>query len=183
MTDALDPSGDNDLAIDGLDGDRLEQIFRAHAPRLTRFFRQRLNNSEEARDFVQEAFVRLAGARPGGMLRNPEAYLQRIARNLLFNRSKRTEFKLAAFHAPFDERVDVAIAPEQSLAIEAADVLKLYRRAVSELTPRTREVFLLHRIDELSYKEIAVRLGISVSTVEYHIARALVHIDRLLDQE
>ncbi len=51
------------------------------------------------------------------------------------------------------------------------------------LTPKTREVFLLHRAQELSYKEIAAKLEISISTVEYHMARALVHIGRALGDE
>jgi RNA polymerase sigma-70 factor (ECF subfamily) len=46
-----------------------------------------------------------------------------------------------------------------------------------------REVFILHRLQELSYKEIAARLDISVRTVEWHIAEAIVRISRGLDEE
>ena len=46
-----------------------------------------------------------------------------------------------------------------------------------------REVFLLHRVDGLSYKDIALQLGISVRTVEWHIAEAIVRIGRGLDRE
>jgi RNA polymerase sigma-70 factor (ECF subfamily) len=73
-----------------------------------------------------------------------------------------------------------SVAPEQEDALEVEDLHRQYRDAVQHLTPRTREVFILHRVDELTYTEIAARLGISVSTVEYHIMRALVHLDEAL---
>src|SRR3546814_10902814 len=57
------------------------------------------------------------------------------------------------------------------------DVMRAYRRALAELPDRTREVFLLHRVDELAYREIGEKLGISIPTVQYHVARALAHID------
>lgn len=57
-----------------------------------------------------------------------------------------------------------------------------YRASVDALPPRTREVFKLHRIDGLQYKEIAERLDISVRTVEWHIAEAIVRIGEALDR-
>jgi RNA polymerase sigma-70 factor (ECF subfamily) len=58
-----------------------------------------------------------------------------------------------------------------------------YREAVDALPSRMREVFLLHRVDGVAYKEIAARLDISVRTVEWHIAEAIVRIGRGLDRE
>ena len=48
---------------------------------------------------------------------------------------------------------------------------------------KTRKVFLLHRVEELTYKEIGERLGVSIPTVQYHVARALAHLDAALGQE
>jgi RNA polymerase sigma-70 factor (ECF subfamily) len=56
-----------------------------------------------------------------------------------------------------------------------------YREIVATLPNRMREVFLLHRVDELGYKEIAAHLGISVRTVEWHIAEAIIRISKGLD--
>ena len=50
--------------------------------------------------------------------------------------------------------------------------LERVREGISRLTPRTREVFLMHRLDDMKYREIAERLGISQSAVEKHIAKA-----------
>lgn len=61
--------------------------------------------------------------------------------------------------------------------------MRQYREALDALAPRTRQVFLLHRVHEKSYKDIAAELGISVRTVEWHIGQALLHITRALDHE
>ena len=175
--------------LDGDDGDEaripfnLDVMYREQAPRLTRFFRRQLREQDEPLDLVQEAFARLVSFMARETLSNPAPYLQRIARNLLFERTRRRKSRMAAFHVPFGEGVDPAIDPEQAHRIEAEDVMRLYRQALAELPEKTRTVFLLHRVDELTYREIGERLGISVPTVQYHVARALAHIDAALERE
>jgi RNA polymerase sigma-70 factor (ECF subfamily) len=112
---------------------------------------------------------------------NPAAYLQRIARNLLFDRSKRLEHRLEHRHVPIDRPTELSVEPDQEHWIEAQEVLLVYRRALDELPRRTRDIFLLHRMDDLTYREIGARLRISIPTVQYHVARALAHIDAALD--
>lgn len=155
-------------------------MYRAEAPRLVRFLRKRLPRTEDPQDFVQEAFARLAGSNPRTLLRNPEAYLQRIVRNLLIDRSRRdARIRTVAFA----EELDVPIAPDQDREIEASDMKRLYRDAVDRLPARTREVFLLSRVEEIAYKDIAARLGISIRTVEWHVAEAIVRIEKALDEQ
>src|SRR3546814_12439726 len=64
-------------------------------------------------------------------------------------------------------------APEQTRRIEAMDLQRLYRRTVRAMPPKTRRVFVMHRVYRMTYKQIAQQIGISVATVEYHMARAL----------
>lgn len=168
----------------GLEFVDVRQIYEVEAPRLRRYFQARLrSSSDDAGDLVQESFIRLLGCMAKTSLPRPAAYLQRIARNLLLDRYKRLETRLAAFHVPLGEQHEPAIAPDQAVRIEVEDMMRAYRRALGELPDRTRDVFLLHRVDELTYKEIAGRLGISIPTVQYHVARALAHIDAALEQE
>lgn len=161
----------------------IDRLFRAEAPRLLRFFRQRVRDSDIADDMVQEAFLRLAASPRAGTLRNPAAFLQRIARNLLFDRAKRSEVRLAAMHLPFDEDLDAGVPPDQAAGLEAEELKAQYERALAALNPKTRQVFLLHWIEGLTYKEIQRHLGVSLGTVEYHMMRALAHIDRALGEE
>lgn len=172
---------DNSLG-DGQANALLEEVYRSEAPRLARYFRSRMPVADDASDLVQEAFVRFAGLVGRASLTQPAAYLQRIARNLLYDRSKRAEARLARFHVPIGEGPEPAVRAEQGDGIEAGDLMRLYQRALGELPAKTREVFLLHRVEELTYREIGDRLGISVPTVQYHFARALAHIDAVLDQ-
>ena len=60
--------------------------------------------------------------------------------------------------------------------IAARERLRIVEQAIDELPPRTREVFVLHRIEGMKYSEIARALDISVSAVEKNMARALAHL-------
>jgi RNA polymerase sigma-70 factor (ECF subfamily) len=63
-------------------------------------------------------------------------------------------------------------APLQDEVLAARRRLARVQEGLKRLTPRTREVFLMHRLDGLKYREVAERLGISQSAVEKHIAKA-----------
>lgn len=159
----------------------VDLLYRDQAGSLQRRIRAQVGSSEEASDIVQEAFSRLLGAGQGLSLRNPGAFLNRIVRNLLIDRSRRS-----AVRPPFvclEDDTDVAVPPDQAQAIELDQMRKRYREIVDGLPPRTREVFLLHRVDELGYREIAERLDISIRTVEWHIAQAIYRIGKELDGE
>lgn len=54
--------------------------------------------------------------------------------------------------------------------------------AVAAMEQPTREVFLMHRLESLGYPEIGERLGLSVAEVERHIAAAMLHLARALDE-
>jgi RNA polymerase sigma-70 factor (ECF subfamily) len=160
---------------------RVDLLYRDHAPSLRRRLRARLRSSEEAGEVVQDAFARLLGAFRRQRLLQPEAFLNRIVTNLLIDRSRRRAARPP--HVPIDDDDPIAVAPEQAQRIEVEQMRERYREVVASLPPRTREVFVLHRIDELGYKEIAARLNISVRTVEWHVAEAIVRISKGLDAE
>ncbi len=166
-----------------LDGDRLDRLFRAEAPRIVRFFERRSIDADEARDLTHEVFVRVAGIETGTRLRNPAAYIQRVARNLLFDRSRRNAVPSSPVHVELAHADAVPTPPRQSEAIEYEETYAAYLRALAGLSARTREVFLLQRRDGYTYREIGVRLGISIGTVEYHMTRALLHLASALEIE
>ncbi|MBD8621095.1 RNA polymerase sigma factor [Sphingomonas sp. CFBP 13728] len=117
-------------------------------------------------DLVQETFARLIAAKASETCRRPAAYLQRMARNLLIDQSRRPHTRLARFHVSIDHQCEVTGQPEQGHAIEADDALRMYGQVLAALPDRTRHVFTLHRVDGLGYKAIGERLGISVPTVQ-----------------
>ncbi len=83
--------------------------------------------------------------------------------------------------SPFEEERDTTSPAQQEWGLEVADLMKLYESAIDSLPAKTRRVFLLHRVDELSYRDIHRKLGISIATVEYHMIKALAHIARTVD--
>ena len=71
------------------------------------------------------------------------------------------------------------LSPERLVASEQA--MTMLRAAVEELPPRCRQVFLLHRVHELSTEEIAVRIGIGERMARRYLARALEHLRARMD--
>jgi RNA polymerase sigma-70 factor (ECF subfamily) len=160
-------------------GVTIEQLYEAEGPRLLRYFQRKTGNCHTAPDLVQDAFARLAGVGRLSELANPAAYLQRIARNLLADRARNRHVRDA--FVPLEEW-DAETPPAQEDALVASDMLRLYEAAIAELPERTRMVFLLQRADDLTYRQIAKRLGVTLWTVEYHMKRAITHLDQMLDQ-
>lgn len=144
----------------------------AEHARLLRYFNRRVGR-EAAPDMVQEVFARMFGSGALDRIDNPPAYLTRIARNLLIDRSRQRRRDGTVFF-PFDEGRDAASRAEQTWRIEAADLLRLYRQTVRAMPPKTRRVFVMHRLRRMTYKQVAKQVGISIATVEYHMMRALV---------
>ncbi|WCM25927.1 RNA polymerase sigma factor [Sphingomonas sp. QA11] len=161
----------------------LEKMYRSEASGLSAYFGRRLRGDDEASDYVQEVFARLARHMSRHSILDPRHYLRRIARNLLFERTRRLRTRASWQALPMAPEHEPWAQPDQSFHIELDDALKTYRRLLDELPATTRQVFLLHRVDELTYKQIGERLGISIPTVQYHVARALAHLDAALGQE
>ena len=160
----------------------LEMLYRDQRHILMRFFARYRASPDDARDLVQETFLRLSSsdALKGGLIAQPEAYLRTIARNLLRNRAKLAIRHCDAAH------VDIADQPVPAACevkrLEARDGLARLEAAMRKLKPKTREIFMAHRLDGLSYREIAAVTGLSVKGVEKQMHKALVHIDRCMGQ-
>lgn len=157
----------------------LDDLYRVHGPRLLRYFSRRADR-QDAGDLVHESFVRFANsdACRERAIECPEAYLNQIATNLLRDRAKSAVQRSLASHVAADE-VPLA-GPDLVAALEARDKLNRLQTALMRLKPKTREIFLAHRLDGLSYKQIAERSGLSVKGVEWHMTKAIDHLDRVL---
>jgi len=157
----------------------VERLFRSQGPQLLRFLNRRTARPDDAADLLQEAFLRLTRLFALGSLpAKPEAYLQQIVSNLLKDGSRRRASRSDALHGPLDAQPIVDPAPGPADYVEARQLLHAYEDCLLKLRPKTRLIFLLHRRDGLTYAEIAVEAGLSVSGVEKHMMKAIAHIDR-----
>ncbi|WP_067646271.1 RNA polymerase sigma factor [Dokdonella koreensis] len=141
--------------------------------------------SEDAKDLVQEGFLRLLRYRDT----TPPDEWTPLAYRIVLNLHRDRQRQAATRETPLfdtDDDLSTHASPEPSPEHLATDQqhLMLARQAILELPPRCREVYLLNRVDALSYPAIAARCGISVKAVEKHISRALRElrgkVDRLL---
>ena len=71
---------------------------------------------------------------------------------------------------------------DQVAALESRDTLRRLEEAIGKLKPKTREIFLAHRIHGFTYAEIADQTGLSIKGVEKQMSKAIAKIDRLLDR-
>lgn len=161
----------------------LDTLYREESPRLLKSLTRKTTSQEEARDLLHEIFCRLARLKSNGTLRvdRPQAYLSRMATNLLRDRGKRASRQMLGNHVPVDEEVLAGI--DQQRMLEARDMLRRVEAAVLKLRPKTREIFMAHRVEGLSYAEIAVRTGLSVKGVEKQMSKAIAAIDRMLERD
>ncbi len=154
-----------------------DQLNRRFRPGLMAFFLRRLGSHAEAEDLTQEVFVRLADADPAQM-QSPEAYIFRMAANLLRDRSRREKVRfdyLADAMAADGAGVDVLDPLRVSAARESLVGLT---DALRELPERDRAIFILYRLENVDKRDIAQAFEISLSTVERHLARAMAHVTR-----
>jgi RNA polymerase sigma-70 factor (ECF subfamily) len=176
-----DPLSSDDRLVETNEQAFLAELYRRESPKLVRILSRR-TSSDDAQDLVQDVFVRFAGMRGGwsSSLERPQAYLRRIATNLLKDRARRDFRQSAALHVPADE--EALPGHDQDQLLESRDMLRRLEAAMMRLRPRTREIFIARRIDGLSYAEIAERTGLSVKGVETQMSRALAQLDRILNR-
>lgn len=156
----------------------LMQAFVARRSELRRLFLVRTRSETDADDLVQELFLKVAGIEDG-RVDNPPAYLYRLALNLLTDERRRRARVLRRDSAWQQVSLDIvgdeirSRAPSQEEQLGHKQRLALLGAAIERLPPGTREVFRLHKLEGLSYAEVATRLGISRSGVEKQMMRAL----------
>jgi len=142
---------------------------------LVRFIARRLRSVADARDLAHEAYVRLLRVKRKDLIRDPQAYLYRIAANILYEfELKRKADAVGLTRCAQYEFVDADSGyPERD--VEALLARKRIEAVLSQLSPRCRAVVVLYRRDGLSYKEISTQIGISTSMVKKYLARGLRH--------
>lgn len=148
-----------------------DAFYRAEQAMLLRYFRRRVG-PEAAPDLAQEAFTRMFRSGTFDRIDYPRPYLIRTAHNLIIERARRKAREQAALY-PFDEACDAAVPPEQIRRSEELDIRRVFRLTLLAMRPKTRRIFLMSRLRQQTYREIAAELAISEKAVERHMSRAL----------
>lgn len=164
----------------------MKDLDRRFRKPLAIYFRRRLaGRSDDAEDLTQEVFLRLARRPDQNNGETLEAYVFKIAASVLADwRRKRATHKSDA-HENLDHVMENVTFPSVFVEDRSPDrvlagkeALRRLETALAELSERTRNIFLLYRLGDVQQADIARRLGISVSTVEREIQKAMLHLGK-----
>jgi RNA polymerase sigma factor (sigma-70 family) len=146
----------------------LRDLYQRDLRMLQTVVRRVVRSPTDAEDVVHDAFLRVWRAMEGGLVRSPRAVLFKTAYHLALNhvRSPRNQSTDAPPSA--EPTHDAPTAEEQMIVDED---LQACRQTLDRLPLRCRETMTLRVVEEMSYKEMSDKLGLSVSTLEKHFIR------------
>ena len=144
---------------------RIGALFDAHQGRLYRLARRLSGSAEDARDLVQETFLRAAhspGSIPDGRP-SEEAWLVRVLVNICRDRWRHTAVR--RFHQPMVAAKGASGHPESALIARS-----LVWQALNRLSPRRRAILILYELEGAQIPAIARLLGVTAVTVRWHLS-------------
>ncbi len=159
-----------------------DESIRSYLSAVRRFFAWRVQ-AADVDDMVQNVALRMATRVDDRKVENIDSYAFQVARSVMIDQRRRDQSRhmqqhqaLEEWHHPVDE-----LSPDR--IAESRDELDLVLAELERLPERTRQAFILHRFEHLSYGNIAERMEISVSAVEKHIMRAIRKLNCVLDND
>ncbi|MEL6626232.1 MAG: sigma-70 family RNA polymerase sigma factor [Bacteroidota bacterium] len=157
---------------------QFDQVFSLHAEVLRNFCYYKCKDLDQAEDYVQEAFLRLWKNCAKVPFGKAKSFLFKVAQNLFLHQVEHQKVV-----QKYLRRQAQPISMEHpQFQIEEQELLNRLEEAIANLSEKQRTVFLLHRMDGKSYKEIAEMLDISVKSVEKRMHRALLVLRNCIPQ-
>ncbi len=151
-----------------------ERDFLGLARRLT-------GDIDSARDLVHDAYARILSGDTWTTLTHPRAYVMRAVYNLGLNKLRSARVVPMQQYAKTETISYADLSPDQFETLSSRQEIDLLMNAIAQLPPQCRRVVTMRKIEEMRPRDIAAKLGISLSTVEKHLARGLVLLTEYLD--
>lgn len=154
----------------------LSQVFEDNRSALLRFLTARTRDPSLAEDLLQDVWIKIDAHTPSGPIDNPLGYLFKTCENVVRD-AKRSEIRKLARETLWSENQSDFVAQRsdqltpEKIALEH-DQLKHAFLELEKLPDRTRQIFIDFRLNEITQKDIAANLDISISAVEKHLQRA-----------
>ena len=151
-------------------------LFDTYFDDLRRYLFYRSGNDELATDIAQDTFLRIWEKQIDVDLKTAKGLLFKIANNLFISsyRKEKTAFNFFNTFEPDTKN----LTPEDEVNYQ--QLKDAYETALKSMPEKQRVVFLMNRIDEQTYKEIAQQLGLTVKAIEKRMSLALDHLKKNL---
>jgi RNA polymerase sigma factor (sigma-70 family) len=146
---------------------------------LHRYLASRLRNSETANDLAQEAFLRYLQLPDAGVLRKPDAYLFRIAVNLLYEWRMRNDRSIVTFNSDVADKCAGNWTQGGGDDYERLISQEHLQKLLDSMPARPRQVLWMNKVLGKNHELIAKELGIKPRTVLNALARAIAHARRV----
>lgn len=163
----------------GIDKDGFEQLFDAYYDELQHLIYFKTSDTQIAEDIVQDAFLKVWEIRSTVRFETARALLYTIAANRFANKYKRQKLKFQLQQTIVEDRTFET--PEFEMEVKEFD--QKLQQVLAELNEKSRIVFLMNRMDEMTYSEIAKNLNISVKAVEKRMKKALEFVRKEIEQK
>jgi RNA polymerase sigma factor (sigma-70 family) len=157
----------------------VERLYAEHRTGLQNFFRRRIRTKASAPDLAQEVYMRMLRVSDPSSIRNPAVYLYTVANNLV--KEYETLDRRQTGCRPIGD-TNEQLEPE---TVNALEVELDTRQRVSQLQvilrqlrPKCRAAVVLRFVHELSYREIAIHLGVSGEMARKYVDQGLAHCQR-----
>lgn len=144
-----------------------------HEPALRAYLRDRFPMLRDVDDMVQESYARLFRERSLERIEHTKAYLFAVARNVALDLLRRRQIVSMESMREMEYLQIEEEAPNAAEKASNAQELELLREAITLLPDRCREILRMRKIEGLSHRQIAMRLGISESTVNNQLTIGL----------
>lgn len=156
-----------------------EHIYKEYSPRLYGFICSIVHSKYDAQDILQATFLKIWEKRGElDLSKSFEAYIYTIARNLCISYlRKRLYSNLLSLEGCEQSHNEVL------QGVVDGDSARFIRETIEMLPTRRKEIFLLSRVSDMTYKQIAEHLGISENTVDTQMKRALAFLREKLSSE
>ncbi len=140
---------------------------------LMQYLRHNWRDPSEVEDLRQEVYIRVCQAAKKEFPHPAKAFVFTTARNLLIDRARKSNVVPIEAVSDLDSLGIAMDAPGPDRSAIARDELRKLQDALDQLPPRQREVMILGRIEGLTGREIAERLGLAETTVSEHLAKGM----------
>lgn len=160
------------MTISSITASNIEALFAEYHTWLRARLRRSVGDTFTAEDVASETFTQLLSAPVAQPIREPKALLTTISQRIVYEMWRRRDLEAACLQALAHGSADqYASSPEdQMLLLEA---LRAMDRALAGLSARERAAFLLYKLEDLTYPEIAAQLDIPASVARRYVAKGL----------